>query len=161
MRNLLFIFLFLIPLLIFGQTTEVIKDSFPTYQGTISFENKSTQNIYNQTKKVLVLNEIKSDAPEQIISTGIYNYSYSQTVSKRTVNIGGVISYNLIIDIKDNKLRYTLDILDVKAGLVSMTAILKTKPNDIVSVPVLNEVTKFKNELIEKLSLKSTKQDNW
>jgi hypothetical protein len=75
------------------------------------------------------------------------------------VNIGGVINYILTLDIKEGKIRYSIEINDVRAGLVSMFGLLKEKPKDIVSAPIMVEVIKFKNELIQSLSL--IPKDNW
>lgn len=158
MRRIL-IYLFLFPTIIFSQIVEKTIDNFPKYQGIISYENKN--NIFSEIKNILALNDFKIETENQILVTGNENFNYSQTVAKRTVYVGGVLSYNLNIELKENRIRYTLEITDVKAGLVSMMAILNEKPNDTVSVPILVEIEKFKNNFVEKLKLTETKNDNW
>ena len=158
MRNIILLLLF--PVFLSAQSV-VLKDSFPVYQGVISFDNKSIDEIHTLLKKnnTVILSTIKLDEKDKIICTSIQNYSYSQKVANTSVNIGGVINYILTLDIKEGKIRYSIEINDVRAGLVSMFGLLKEKPKDIVSAPIMVEVIKFKNELIQRLSL--IPKDNW
>jgi len=163
-KLILFSFLLLSASCFCENNIEILESTFPEYKGIISFIDKSSNEIYSQAKKnnYIILSDIKLDEKNKIVVSAIKNFSYSQTISHKTINIGGTINYTLTIDIKDGKLRYFISVIDVHAGLVSMLGYLKEKPKDMVSVPILIEVEKFKNELIKSLSdLKEQKQDNW
>jgi len=129
MRNIILLLLF--PVFLSAQSV-VLKDSFPTYQGVINFDNKSIAEIHTLLMKTntIILSSLRLDEKDKIMVTADKNYSYTQK-----------------------------EITDVRAGLVSMFGLLKEKPKDIVSAPIMVEVIKFKNGLIE--SLGSVPKDNW
>jgi len=158
MRNIILLLLF--PVFLSAQSV-VLKDSFPTYQGVINFDNKSIAEIHTLLMKTntIILSSLRLDEKDKIMVTADKNYSYTQKVANTSINVGGVINYILTLDIKDGKFRYSIEITDVRAGLVSMFGLLKEKPKDIVSAPIMVEVIKFKNGLIE--SLGSVPKDNW
>lgn len=103
---------------------EVIKDELPNYQGVINVPGKDAEELYATLREWVALtynsanNVIQMDDPfsGKIITKGVYEYFYPQSALGMVVQIVNHLNYSLVIDIKPERLRYTLQINEATTG---------------------------------------------
>lgn len=154
-------------LLGFGENKiEIIKDSFPNYQGIIHLEGKNKKEIYALLKEWVAINYkssksvVQLDDPEnnKLIIKGNSDFSFYYLLYDRI----STIEYSIIFDIKQGKFRYTIEILDVKEGTMSLLPYIeKRSPKKYINL-ILNGIDKNMNSLKQRLlELSVVKSDNW
>lgn len=172
----------------FGQEIEVIADEFPYYQGIISAPGKNAEEIYTTLREWVALaynsanNVIQMDDPYsgKIITKGVHEYFYPQSALGMTVSVVSHLKYSLVIDIKPERLRYTLQINEGTTGtsnVENMNSLLLSDPpiNPITGMPYkkrqlekvyeikqihFDKIEDFKNSIIASMSQSTVKANN-
>jgi len=176
MKKVIFFSFLLLSIYCFGENdVEMSKDSFPTYQGIVKMEGKTNKQIYSILKEWTAVNfksskdVIQLDTPEndKLIIKGnsdyFYNYKVKVMFKTREIPISGKFYYMITFDIKENRFRFTIDIIDVTTDSgSSFLSLMINKTGSYNYDQPYQEVHRIKNDLINRLSnIKEQKQDTW
>ncbi len=120
MKTLYTLFFVLLLSPAFAQDVELIADKIPLFQGVIKAPSNSSEDIYSTVKEWVVRfydhpeNVVQMDDLGKIVIKGIVEYGYVQ----RPTTMPCEASYTLMIEIKPERFRYTLEINSASSGLM-------------------------------------------
>ena len=150
---------------------DVQKQEFPNYQGIVSVENKSANDIYSKSKVWIVTNfksandviQLDDKDNGKLIVKGNTTVLFTFMKTKYPSRV----HFTLTIDIKDNRFRYTYLVTEVmdESGKypVSIMNSMHNKPNKATIIEIKENISiKFK-EIIEYInnSINNTSDDQW
>jgi hypothetical protein len=162
----------------FGQNKiEILKDTFPTCQGIVTIDGKNSKQIYSMLKEWTAINFLSAQAHIQMddLENGmlIIKGSSGFYITYDLQPIDFEIDYSITFNVKDNKYRFIIDVIDVTAGTPiqslmggtvkpSYLSYIIDKPKKKISLKIYEGIKKNKTKLITLLSnLKDQKSDNW
>ncbi len=157
-----------VSIVMFSQEIKVISNEFPTYQGVISIDNQSANDLYTHIKLWIAENfksandVIQLDDKENgvLVVKGIIPATMKTVVGMYTYSM----HTNFKFETKENRFRYTADVISVvdpnapTAG--DMVILINKKPNGKYQMEAKDSITKAVNAFIGVLANSFTNNEN-
>lgn len=150
---------------VFSQN-KVISDQIPLYQGIISVDGKSADDIHANLKSWVALNfgsakdvmQLDDDTNKKLIIKGIAPFHYILLMTR----IDSKCFYTITTEARDNRFKYTINITEIEVGSNHQSGMseVMNKPKSRNSKGIIPNIERIMSNLIKGMEAQNFADDS-